>query len=57
MGGYHFLYGKEAYPKDKRKIQRCYIKKKTVCLYIADDYEFMDETLIETLQANVSEYL
>lgn len=31
--------------------------KRIICLGIADDYEFMDETLIQILQAKVSGYL
>jgi len=41
----------------KEKYSDVISDKKVVCLHISDEYEFMDETLIETLQANVSEYL
>jgi len=31
--------------------------KKVVCLNITDDYEYMDEALIDVLEASVEEYL
>jgi predicted protein tyrosine phosphatase len=31
--------------------------KKVICLYISDDYQFMDEELIEILKSRVSEYM
>ena len=33
------------------------IDKKLVCLNIPDDYEYMDESLIDVLEAGVDEYL
>ena len=33
------------------------IRKRIICLHIPDDYNYMDEALIELLEASVCEYL
>lgn len=39
------------------KFREMLAEKKIICLDITDDYEFMDEELIEILKARVSEYI
>ena len=41
----------------KDKYYDIIVDKKIVCLNIPDDYEYMDESLIEILEASVDEYL
>lgn len=41
----------------KEKYPDCIIDKKVICLFISDDYDFMDRELIEILMSNVEEYI
>ena len=41
----------------KEKYSDIIANKKLVCLYINDDYEYMDEELIELLKSSVEEYI
>ena len=41
----------------KEKYSDIIANKKLVCLYINDDYEYMDEELIELLNSSVEEYI
>lgn len=39
------------------KFANVFISKKIICLDIPDDYQFMDDELIEVLKSRVSEYI
>ena len=41
----------------KEKYSDIIANKELVCLYINDDYEYMDEELIELLKSSVEEYI
>jgi len=56
-GGSYFLYGKKHLRRIQEKYSDIAVDKKLVCLYISDDYEFMDRELQELLESYVDEYV
>ena len=41
----------------QKKFREEIVGKRIVCLYIPDDYEYMDEELIDRLQTGVAQHL
>ncbi|WP_315796229.1 protein tyrosine phosphatase [Paenibacillus sp. BIC5C1] len=52
-----FVMEKKHVRRLKDKFSNKLINKRLVCLNIPDDYEYMDEELIEILKSRVSEYV
>lgn len=52
-----FVMEKKHSRRIKDKFNDVIYNKKIICLDIADDYEFMDEKLIELLKSRVSEHI
>lgn len=52
-----FVMEKKHYRKIKEKFSYALNDKTVKCLDIADDYQFMDDELIEILKSRVSEYI
>lgn len=52
-----FVMEKKHSRRIKDKFHDIIYSKKIICLDISDDYEFMDEELIELLEARVSEHI
>ena len=60
----HLGWAELIFVMERRHLQRLQAKfreelggKRVVCLYIADDYEYMDEALIERLRGGVAPYV
>jgi len=52
-----FVMEKKHVRRLKDKFSDILINKRLICLNIPDDYEYMDEELIEILKSRVSEYV
>jgi len=52
-----FVMEKKHVRRLKDKFGNLINEKKVVCLHIPDDYEYMDEDLIEILKSRVAEYI
>ncbi|WP_433923684.1 low molecular weight protein tyrosine phosphatase family protein [Paenibacillus taichungensis] len=52
-----FVMEKKHVRRLKDKFSNTLINKRLICLNIPDDYEYMDEELIEILKSKVSEYV
>lgn len=57
MGGSYFRYKKKHIRRIQEKYGEELQNKKVVCLYIADEYEYMDEELIDLLLAQTELHL
>ncbi len=52
-----FCMEKKHFRRIKEKYSDMIADKKVVCLYINDDYDFMDRELVELLMSNVCDYI